>query len=80
MARIQGVEASDAGLLARVAYWFTKRKVGRVIMPIKVHAHHSRLLRALGAMEMGQEAARTVDPQLKALVGLKVAKLVGCPF
>jgi 4-carboxymuconolactone decarboxylase len=80
MARIQGIAGSDAGLVARVAFWLTKRKVGRVVMPVRIHAHHTRLLRAYGAMEMGQEAARTVDPALKTLVSLKVATLVGCPF
>jgi hypothetical protein len=29
---------------------------------------------------MAQEAMRTVDPALKALVDLKTAMLIGCPF
>ena len=80
MARIQGVKNEDAGLVARLAFWFTKRKVGRVIMPIRVHAHHPRLLRGLGGMEMAQQAAKTVDPALKELCGIRVAMRVGCPF
>ena len=80
MARIEGVEASRAGLFTRLAYWMTRRKLGRVIEPIKIHAHHPRLLRAVGAMEMGQEAARSVDPVLKILAEIKVATLIGCPF
>lgn len=79
-ARMAGVEAKDAGLVVRVAYWFTKRKVGKVIEPIKITAHHPRLLRAVGSMEMGQEAARSVPAALKALVQVKVAMMVGCPF
>ena len=58
----------------------TKRKVGRVVTPIKIVAHHPRLLRALAHMELGQDAARTVSPQLKALAQVKVATLIGCPF
>jgi hypothetical protein len=58
----------------------TRRKVGRVVLPIKVTAHHPRLLRAVAAMEMGQAAARSVGAALKALVQVKVAMLVGCPF
>jgi hypothetical protein len=34
----------------------------------------------MGAMEMGQEAARSVDAGLKALVSIKVAMEIGCPF
>ena len=80
MARIQGVEASEAGLFTRFLYWMTKRKIGRVILPFKITAHQPRLLRAVGEMEMGQQALRSMQPSLKALAGIKVATLVGCPF
>ena len=80
MARIAGVEAEDAGLVARLAYWATKRKVGRVVMPVKIHAHHPRLLRGLGHMEMAQEAAKALDPAVKMLASIRVAMRIGCPF
>ena len=80
MARIAGVAAKDGGLFVRLAYFMTKRKVGRVVTPIKIVAHHQRLLRALAHMELGQEAAKTVSPSLKALAQVKVAMLIGCPF
>ena len=80
MARIRGVEASEAGLFTRFLYWMTRRKIGRVILPFKITAHQPRLLRAMGQMEMGQAALRTVEPSLKALAGIKTAALVGCPF
>ena len=80
MARMSGVDQKDASPFVKVAYWFTKRKVGRVIEPVKITAHHPRLLRAMAAMEMGQEAARSVDGALKALVQIQVARMIGCPF
>jgi len=80
MARIRGVEASEAGLFTRFFYWMTRRKIGRVIFPVKVFAHQPRLLRAVGHMEMGEAALRTVESNLKALAGIKAAVLVGCPF
>ncbi len=80
MARIEGVASKGAGLFVRIAYFLTRRRLGQVIMPIKIHAHHPRLLRALAHMELGQEAAKAVDPQLKALAQVKVAMLIGCPF
>jgi len=80
MARIRGVEANEAGLFTRFLYWMTKRKVGRVIVPFKITAHQPRLLRAVGEMEMGQQALHSVEPKLKALAGIKTATLVGCPF
>ena len=80
MARIEGVEARQAGLFVRFAYWLARRKLGRVVAPVKITAHHPRLLRAMAAMEMGQEAARSVEASLKMLAQIKVAMLVGCPF
>jgi hypothetical protein len=80
MARIRGVEANEAGLLTRFLYWMTKRKVGRVILPLKITAHQPRLLFAVGGMEMGQQALRTFDAKLKVLAEIKTATLIGCPF
>jgi hypothetical protein len=80
MARIEGLEPRGASLFIRFVYWMVKRKLGRVIQPIQIAAHHPRLLRAVGQMEMGQEAAKTVDAALKALVDIKTAMLIGCPF
>jgi hypothetical protein len=80
MARIQGVEPSDAGLLTRFLYWMTKRRLGRVILPFRITAHQPRLLRAMGEMEMGQRALETVEPKLKELASIKTALLIGCPF
>ena len=80
MARIKGVEPSEAGVLTRFIYWMTKRKLGRVIQPLLVAAHQPRLLRAIGEMEMAQSALATLDSKLKALVGIKAALLIGCPF
>jgi hypothetical protein len=80
MARIPGVEANEAGIFTRFLYWMTKRKVGRVILPFKITAHLPRLLTAVGQMEMGQQAVRSVNAKIKALAGIKTAMLVGCPF
>ncbi len=80
MARIRGVEHKEARLFTKFAYWMTKRRLGRVITPITITAHHPRLLRAYAHMELGQQAAKTVPAQLKALAQVKVAMMVGCPF
>jgi hypothetical protein len=86
MARMKGVEADKAGWFVKLIYWVVRRKVGkitginRLVEPIKIMAHHPRLLKALGQMEMGQEAARSVPSTLKSLASIKVATLIGCPF
>ena len=80
MARIRPLEAGEAGWFVRLVYWFTKPELGRVVMPVKITAHHPRLLRAYGEMETGQAAARSVDPALKSLAEIKAATMIGCPF
>jgi hypothetical protein len=84
MARILGAEPGRqgllVGLLTRVAYALTKRKVGRVVMPVQIVAHHSRILWGHAQMELSLGASRLVDAGLKDLAQLRVATLVGCPF
>lgn len=86
MARIKGIEARDAGWMTRLVYWFVERKMrqitgkARLIEPIKVMAHHPRLMKAVGQMEQGQAAAQSVPGNLKVLASVKTSMLVGCPF
>jgi hypothetical protein len=80
MPRIAGIEPSHANLFTRLVYWMTKRQIGRVIEPLKVTAHHGRLLWANGQMELAQMKMHSVAESLKSLVDLKVATLIGCPF
>ncbi len=80
MARILGVEEDEANMLTRFAYGMVRRKVGKVIMPMKVHAHHPKLFGGMAAMEMAQDKAHDVDTVVKSLVQIRVATLIGCPF
>jgi len=80
MARIEGIADEQANMFTRSLYAAVRRKIGRVPEPIRITAHQSRLLAAVGGMEMAQEAMRTADPVAKALVGIKTAMLIGCPF
>ena len=84
MARIEGADPSKQGLFqgvfTRLVYALTKRKVGRVVMPAQIAAHHSKLLWGYGQMEQSQLGSRLVDAKLKNLAELRVATLVGCPF
>jgi len=86
MAYMKGVEPAEAGWVTRLVYWFVRRKFGqltgqaRLVEPVKVAAHHPRLLRAMGQMEGGVAGARSVPAGLKRLASLHAAMLVGCPF
>jgi 4-carboxymuconolactone decarboxylase len=83
---MNGLEPQQAGWYTRLVYWLVRRGIGkltgssRLVEPVKITAHHPRLLKAYGQMEMGQAAATSVPVTVKALASLKVATLVGCPF
>jgi 4-carboxymuconolactone decarboxylase len=83
---MKGVEPAEAGWFIRLVYWFVRRRFSkltgkdRLIEPVKVAAHHPRLLKAIGQMEGALEAARSVPVELKLLASLQAAALIGCPF
>jgi hypothetical protein len=54
--------------------------MGRVPEPLRITAHQPRLLAGLGGMELAQEAVHSVDSVVKALVQIKAAMMIGCPF
>jgi hypothetical protein len=84
MARIGGAEPSQQGLfsgwLTRIVYALTKRKLGRVVLPVQVTAHHPQILWGYGQMEQSLLSSHRVETALKDLATLRVATLIGCPF
>ena len=84
MARILGAPRNQGGLLRRllvgIVYTLTHRRLGRVIMPVQVTAHHPKIFWGYAQMEQSQASSKLIDPKLKGLAELRVATLVGCPF
>ncbi|HLZ41337.1 MAG TPA: hypothetical protein VKQ11_10260 [Candidatus Sulfotelmatobacter sp.] len=84
MARIPSAPANQGGPLRRLfvglVYWLTRRRLGRLITPVQVTAHHSKILWGYAQMEQSQAGSHRVDAKLKGLAELRVATLVGCPF
>jgi len=84
MARIPGAPWNQGGPLRRFFVWLiyslTRRRLGHVIMPVQVNAHHPKLFWGYLQMEQSQMGSKLVDPKLKGLAELRVATLVGCPF
>ena len=78
MARIE--PAARAGWFARLGYWFSMRRFGRVAEPLAVAAHHGAIVFGYSTYELALDRARLVDKRLKTLASLKAAALVGCPF
>lgn len=84
MARIPGADPRRqgwlSGLFTRAVYALTRRKLGHVVMPVQVTAHHSKILWGYGQMEQSLMSSHLVSAELKELGQLRVATLVGCPF
>jgi hypothetical protein len=84
MARISGAPRNQGGLIRRlmvgIVYFLTQRRLGRIIMPIQVTAHHPRIFWGYLQMEQAQMGSKLIDAKLKGLAELRVATLVGCPF
>ena len=84
MARIDGAKPANQGffqgMLTRTLYAMVKRKLGRVVMPVQITAHHGKVLWGYGQMEQSLLGSKLVDKGLKDLAQLRVATLVGCPF
>lgn len=78
MARIEGV--IRPGIIARLAFFFTRRKVGRVVRPMWIFALSTPCLLGFGQMELALDRARRVPLGLKRLVQIRVATRIGCPF
>ena len=84
MARILGAPTNQGGPIRRlfvgIVYWLTRRRLGHVIMPLQVTAHHPKIFWGYIQMEQSQSGSKLVDAKLKGLAELRVATLVGCPF
>ena len=84
MARIHGASSDQGGPIRRLfvglVYTLTRRRLGRVIMPVQVTAHHPKIFWGYVQMEQSQAGSKLIDLKLKGLAQLRVATLVGCPF
>jgi hypothetical protein len=69
MARFPGAPRNQGGpirrLLLGIVYSLTRRRLGRVIMPIQVTAHHPKVFWGYVQMEQSQAGSKLVDPKLK---------------
>jgi hypothetical protein len=78
--RSQGVQDNEAGLLTRIIFWLTKRRLGRVPLGMRVRARDPKLFRNVVRMDLYAVSQGAIPVRLKELAQLKVAMMVGCPF
>ena len=84
MARISGADPGAksivGGLFVRGVYAAVKRRLGKVVTPVRIVAHHSRILWGYVQMELAFQGSRQVEHSLKVLAEVRAATLIGCHF
>lgn len=88
MPRLNGVSDRDAGLSAKIAFFFTKRKLAKMagletaemLEPLRMYAHIPRLLNAYGRLEQAESKLDVLTPRNRALAELKSAMTVRCEY
>ena len=79
MTRMKGI-TQDGSLLARLAFFISRRLYGKVLQPLRVGALDTRLLLACGHMELAQQRARKMPRETKELARMLAALQVNCPW
>ena len=88
MARITGVSSAQAGLQVKIAYYFTRRAIGkltgrqteRMIEPLEIYAHVPVLFKGYAKFEQATAKLHRLDKRLHALAELKAATLTHCEY
>lgn len=79
--RIPGVGDSARNVFVRYAFRESRKHgVGEVMDPVRLFAHHPRLLAGYGAFELASEGADRVGERIKHLAVLRAAMLCGCEW
>jgi AhpD family alkylhydroperoxidase len=88
MSRLQGVSDHDAGLGAKIAFFFAKRALTQLaglqtagmLEPLRMYAHIPRLLSVYGKLEQAESKLDILSPRHRALAELKAATTVRCAY
>ncbi|MGE3073838.1 MAG: hypothetical protein AB7N24_07075 [Dehalococcoidia bacterium] len=80
MSRIRPLSQDEAHEDARAAYDQDMRAFGLVLNPTGVLAYRPPVLAAARALGASVGKGGVLEPELRTLVCVRVASLVGCPF
>lgn len=90
MARIQGVQQDQAGLMVKLVYRFVRKGMtkmtgreparGNGIEPVEVWAYRPKMMTGMGRFQGAVRKGHAVDERLKNLVELKGSQMIGCEY
>lgn len=80
MPRVGEIEADGGDPVLREVFAKEREVFGALLNPTKVLAHCPPILKAAKQLSGAVERSGLLDPELRALVCLRVALINGCPF
>lgn len=78
--RIRPLEDKEASYSMRLLFAIMKRMMGKVLTPNRVQAHCPGIAWGGTVLSAVLEFAKKTDADVKRLIALRVAQIVGCPF
>jgi len=78
--RIEPIEEKQMSWMLKPLAWMMKRKIGKVVNPIKAWAYRPGITLAMSIFTQSVEASKVTPPTLKRMVCLRAAQMVGCVF
>lgn len=80
MPRVKEIDHDGGDPILKEVFAKEREAFGTLFNTTKVFAHCPPILKAAKQLSVAVEASGRVDPQLRALVYLRVALINGCPF
>jgi alkylhydroperoxidase family enzyme len=90
MARIQGVQKNEAGLMVKLVYRLGPRmmrklagreaSIGNGLEPMEIWAHKPKLMMAMGKFNGAIRKPGTLETRVRNLCELKGSAMIGCEF
>ena len=78
--RIEPIEEKQMSWMLRPLTWMMKRKIGKVVNPIKAWAYRPGITLTMSIFMQSIEASKVTPATLKRMVCLRAAQMVGCVF
>ncbi len=80
MARIAGLDDEAADSYAAAVFAAQRARYGQVLANNRLYARRPSILKAVRGMWAGLDQSATLPAPLVALLNVRVAGLIGCPF
>jgi AhpD family alkylhydroperoxidase len=79
-ARITGIPEGTRNPLIRAGFSASRRRYGAVIEPLRIFAHHPKVMVGYAALELASERSRLLSARLKHLAELRAGMICGCEW